>query len=88
MLGSEIWVMLAAAIAGIALAAVVVSVVRGRTGEPEDVTIGFLGPSLAAIYLLVLAFAQPAVVGGRAARRRGRHLAPPAGRLPERGRQR
>lgn len=57
MLGSEIWVMLAAAIAGIALAAVVVSVVRGRTGEPEDVTIGFLGPSLAAIYLLVLAFA-------------------------------
>jgi hypothetical protein len=57
MLGSEIWVMLAAAVAGIALAAVVVSVVRGRAGEPEDVTIGFLGPSLAAIYLLVLAFA-------------------------------
>ena len=44
MLGSEIWVMLAAAVAGIALAGVVVSVVRGRAGEPEDVTIGFRGP--------------------------------------------
>jgi predicted acyltransferase len=57
MLGPEIWIMLAAAIAGIALAAVIVTAVRGRTGEPEDVTLGFLGPSLAAIYLLVLAFA-------------------------------
>src|SRR5512142_237201 len=57
MLGSEIWVMLAAAIGGIALAAVLVAVIKGRAGEPEDVTIGFLGPSLAAIYLLVLAFA-------------------------------
>jgi hypothetical protein len=57
MLGTEIWIMLAAAIAGIALAAVIVTAVRGRTGEPEDVTLGFLGPSLAAIYLLVLAFA-------------------------------
>ena len=57
MLGSEIWVMLVAAVAGIALAAVVVTIIRDRAGEPEDVTIGFLGPTLAAIYLLVLAFA-------------------------------
>lgn len=57
MLGSEIWVMLVAAIAGIALPAVVVTIIRDRAGEPEDVTIGFLGPTLAAIYLLVLAFA-------------------------------
>jgi hypothetical protein len=57
MLESEIWVMLVAAIAGIALAAVVVTIIRDRAGEPEDVTIGFLGPTLAAIYLLVLAFA-------------------------------
>jgi hypothetical protein len=30
---------------------------RKREAEPEDVTIGFLGPSLAAMYLLVLALA-------------------------------
>ena len=33
---------------------------RSREAEPEDVTIGFLGPSLAALYLLVLALSLAA----------------------------
>jgi hypothetical protein len=37
-----------------AVAVVIAWLVRHRKFEPEDVTIGFLGPSLAAMYLLVL----------------------------------
>ncbi|MGH3263681.1 MAG: DUF4239 domain-containing protein [Trebonia sp.] len=47
-------------IAGLLSAAVAGGIawfVRKRESEPEDVTIGFLGPSLAAMYLLVLALA-------------------------------
>jgi hypothetical protein len=40
-----------------AVAAAIAWVVRKRESEPEDVTIGFLGPSLAAMNLLVLAIA-------------------------------
>jgi uncharacterized protein DUF4239 len=36
---------------------------RRRKAEPEDVTLGFLGPSLAALYLLVLALAVAAEWG-------------------------
>jgi hypothetical protein len=42
--------------AGCAILAVIVArIIKDRGGEPEDVTIGFLGPSMAALYLLVLA---------------------------------
>jgi hypothetical protein len=57
LLGSETGIVLAAAVISGAFAAMLAWLVRNREWEPEDVTIGFLGPSLAAIYLLVLAFA-------------------------------
>jgi Protein of unknown function (DUF4239) len=55
MLTSETWLLLRAGGACAILAVIVATIIKDRGGEPEDVTIGFLGPSLAAIYLLVLA---------------------------------
>jgi Protein of unknown function (DUF4239) len=55
MLTSETWLLLRAGGACAILAVIVAIIIKDRGGEPEDVTIGFLGPSLAAIYLLVLA---------------------------------
>jgi hypothetical protein len=57
MLTSETWILLRAGAACAVLAVIVAVIIKDRGGEPEDVTIGFLGPSLAAIYLLVLAVA-------------------------------
>ena len=57
MLTSEMWLLLRAAGACAILAVIVATIIKDRGGEPEDVTIGFLGPSLAALYLLVLAVA-------------------------------
>jgi Protein of unknown function (DUF4239) len=54
LLGTETWTVLAAGVVGAAVMAGIAWLVRHRKSEPEDVTIGFLGPSLAAIYLLVL----------------------------------
>jgi hypothetical protein len=57
MLTSETWLLLRAGGACAVLAVIVAVIIKDRGGEPEDVTIGFLGPSLAALYLLVLAVA-------------------------------
>jgi hypothetical protein len=57
MLTSETWLLLRAGGACAILAVIVATIIKDRGGEPEDVTIGFLGPSLAALYLLVLAVA-------------------------------
>ena len=57
MLGSETWIVLGAGAVSATIAAVIAWLIRKRELEPEDVTIGFLGPSLAAMYLLVLALA-------------------------------
>ncbi|HEY3953599.1 MAG TPA: hypothetical protein VGM53_09505 [Streptosporangiaceae bacterium] len=57
MLTPETWILLRAGAACALVAIVVAVIIKDRGGEPEDVTIGFLGPSLAAIYLLVLAVA-------------------------------
>jgi hypothetical protein len=57
LLGSETWIVLGAGAISAAVAAVIAWLIRKREFEPEDVTIGFLGPSLAAMYLLVLALA-------------------------------
>jgi len=46
-----------AAVASGGAAAAIAWYLRGHKREPEDVTLGFLGPSLAAMYLLVLALA-------------------------------
>jgi hypothetical protein len=54
LLGSETWIVLVAGVISAAVAAVIAWLVRHHKFEPEDVTIGFLGPSLAAMYLLVL----------------------------------
>jgi hypothetical protein len=56
-LGSETWIVLLAGLAGAGVVVGLAVWFRDRGGEPEDVTIGFLGPSLAALYLLVLAVA-------------------------------
>ncbi|MGH3250895.1 MAG: DUF4239 domain-containing protein [Trebonia sp.] len=57
MWGQETWtVLLVGVLSGVA-ATGIAWFVRKRKSEPEDVTIGFLGPSLAAMYLLVLALA-------------------------------
>jgi hypothetical protein len=56
-LGRETWILLAAGVISAGLAAVIAWLSRHRGQETEDVTIGFLGPSLAAMYLLVLALA-------------------------------
>jgi amino acid transporter len=53
----ETWTILLAGAVSAAIAAGIAWFVRKRESEPEDVTIGFLGPSLAAMYLLVLALA-------------------------------
>lgn len=55
MLGPETWIVLVAGLISAAIAVIIARLVRNRKFEPEDVTIGFLGPSLAAMYLLVLA---------------------------------
>jgi hypothetical protein len=55
MLDPETGIVLAAGIIAAAIAAGIAWFLRKRETEPEDVTLGFLGPSLAAIYLLVLA---------------------------------
>lgn len=57
MLGRETWILLVAAVTSAAAAGAIAWFLRNREREPEDVTIGFLGPSLAAMYLLVLALA-------------------------------
>jgi hypothetical protein len=57
MLGQETWWVLLAGILGAAAAAGVLWFLREREFEPKDITLGFLGPSLAAMYLLVLALA-------------------------------
>jgi hypothetical protein len=56
-LGRETWILLATGVAGAGAAGAVAWSLRKREREPEDVMIGFLGPSLAAIFLLVLALA-------------------------------
>jgi hypothetical protein len=56
-LGRETWILLAAGAVSAGLAGVIAWFSRHREHEAEDVTIGFLGPSLAALYLLVLALA-------------------------------
>ena len=57
MLGRETWVLLLTAVASGSAAAAIAWYVRDHNREPEDVTLGFIGPSLAAMYLLVLALA-------------------------------
>jgi Protein of unknown function (DUF4239) len=56
-LGRETWILLATAVASASAAAAIAWYTRDHKREPEDVTLGFIGPSLAAIYLLVLALA-------------------------------
>jgi hypothetical protein len=55
-LTGETWIVLAAGAASAVVAAIIAWLMRDRR-DTENVTIGFLGPSLAAIYLLVLALA-------------------------------
>ncbi len=55
MWGQETWTVLLAGGISAVVAAGIAWFLRKREFEPEDVTIGFLGPSLAAMYLLVLA---------------------------------
>jgi len=57
MLGQETWWVLLAGILGAVAAAGILWFLREREFEPKDITLGFLGPSLAAMYLLVLALA-------------------------------
>lgn len=57
MWGQETWTVVAAGLLSAAAAAGIAWFLRKRKCEPEDVTLGFLGPSLAAMYLLVLALA-------------------------------
>lgn len=59
----DAWTLLLAGLAGAAAAAALGWALRRRKAEPEDVTLGFLGPSLAALYLLVLALAVAAEWG-------------------------
>ena len=55
MWGQETWTVLVAGGISAAVAVGIAWFLRKREFEPEDVTLGFLGPSLAAMYLLVLA---------------------------------
>lgn len=55
MLGPETWIVLVASAVSAGIAVAIARLIKNREFEPEDVTIGFLGPSLAAMYLLVLA---------------------------------
>ncbi len=57
MLGRETWILLVTVAATASAAAAIAWYLRDHKREPEDVTIGFVGPSLAAMYLLVLALA-------------------------------
>jgi hypothetical protein len=57
MFGHESVFVVLAALIGAVVVFALARWVRDRAVEPEDVTIGFLGPSLAALYLLVLAVA-------------------------------
>src|ERR1700761_7515326 len=57
MWGQETWTVLLAGGISAAIAVGVAWFLRKREFEPEDVTIGFLGPSLAAMFLLILALA-------------------------------
>jgi hypothetical protein len=59
----DVVTVLAAGLAGAAAAAALGWSMRRRKAEPEDVTLGFLGPSLAALYLLVLALGLAAEWG-------------------------
>jgi hypothetical protein len=59
----DVVIVLAAGLAGAAAAAALGWSMRRRKAEPEDVTLGFLGPSLAALYLLVLALGLAAEWG-------------------------
>lgn len=56
-LGRETWILLVTVVASGGAAAAIAWGLRKHKREPEDVTLGFIGPSLAAIYLLVLALA-------------------------------
>ncbi len=56
-LGQETWIILVTVVASAGLAISVARYMRKRKREPDDVTLGFIGPSLAAMYLLVLALA-------------------------------
>jgi len=56
-LGRETWILLVTASASAGAAVAIAWYLRDHKREPEDVTIGFIGPSLAAMYLLVLALA-------------------------------
>lgn len=60
---SDTIVLMVAGLLGAGLAALLGWAMRRRKTEPEDVTLGFLGPSLAALYLLVLALALAAEWG-------------------------
>jgi hypothetical protein len=60
---SDTLTVLIAGLLGAAAAVALGWAMRRRKAEPEDVTIGFLGPSLAALYLLVLALAVAAEWG-------------------------
>jgi len=60
---SDVLTVLLAGLAGAAAAAILGWTLRRRRPEPEDVTLGFLGPSLAALYLLVLALGVAAEWG-------------------------
>jgi Protein of unknown function (DUF4239) len=55
MWGQETWTILLVGVLSAVAATGIAWFVRKRKPDPEDVTIGFLGPSLAAMYLLVLA---------------------------------
>jgi hypothetical protein len=57
LLGRETWILLAAGATSAGVASVLAWFLRNREREPEDVTASFIGPSLAAMYLLVLALA-------------------------------
>jgi hypothetical protein len=56
-LGRETWILLGAGVISACIAGVIAWFSRHRGQETEDVTLGFLGPSLAALFLLVLALA-------------------------------
>jgi hypothetical protein len=63
MWGQETWTILLAGLISAGAAACVAWFLRKREFEPEDVTIGFIGPSLAAMYLLVLALSLATASG-------------------------
>src|SRR5450631_4911851 len=56
-MGRETWLVLLAGAGAAGAAAAIAWFLRKREREPDDVTLGFVGPSLAAMYLLVLALA-------------------------------